>query len=324
MSGRLRSTIGHLLPWVLLIATVLLVLSRVGAPERLLQLWRPWGEVGILAVGMTAVILTGGIDLSVGSIVALASVLLGYFYDSWELPLAVASLGAIAIGTLAGSTNGILVRLGIAPLVATLATMALFAGLALAISGGVRLADLPGGFTALGQGNVLQIPMQLWALLATLLAGGLMVHGTRFGRQLYAMGDNRLAAEFAGVPIQRNDFILYTVNGMLAGIVAVFYSARSGAVVPDAGKGLELQVIACVVLGGTRVTGGAGGIGRTLLGLGILAHLEIGLRLLGAQRLYWPWSAEPWRLNANGRLIVIGLLLIAVAVWNERIADRRT
>lgn len=323
MRDRLLDRVGQLLPWLLLVASIGLVLARVDQPARLFQLWRPWAEVGILATGMTAIILTGGIDLSIGSIVALASVVLGYLFAHVGLPIYVAAAGAIVVGAACGATNGLIVRLGIAPLVATLATMALFAGLAMALSGGERLASLPASFTILGQGSFAGLPNQIWIMAGTFLIAGLLIHGTRWGRWLYAVGDNRLAARFAAIPTERVDFAIYLLSGLLAGWVAVLYTARSAAAVPDAGKGLELQVIACVVLGGTRVTGGAGGIGRTLLGLGVLAHLEIGLRLLGAEKFYLPWSAEPWRLNANGRLIVIGFLLIAVAIWNERIAQRR-
>jgi ribose/xylose/arabinose/galactoside ABC-type transport system permease subunit len=143
------------------------------------------------------------------------------------------------------------------------------------------------------------------------------------GRALYAIGDNRTAAEFAALPVRRHLWRLYTLNGLLAGLVALSYTARSGAAIPDAGQGLELQVIAAVVLGGTRPTGGAGGIGRTLLGVAVLAHLEIGLRLLGNVTLHLSGTPLAIILNANGRLIVVGILFIAVAVINERLAGPR-
>jgi ribose/xylose/arabinose/galactoside ABC-type transport system permease subunit len=140
------------------------------------------------------------------------------------------------------------------------------------------------------------------------------------GRALYAIGDNRTAAEFAARPVRRQLWRLYALNGVLAGLVALSYTSRGGAAVPNAGQGLELQVIAAVVLGGTRANGGAGGIGRTLLGVAVLAHLEIGLRLLGNVALHLPGTRLAQILGANGRLIVIGILFIAVAVLNERLA----
>jgi ribose/xylose/arabinose/galactoside ABC-type transport system permease subunit len=137
------------------------------------------------------------------------------------------------------------------------------------------------------------------------------------------LGDQRKSAEFAGVPVRRVERVLYALNGCLAGLVAVWFTARRGAVVADAGQGLELQVIACVVLGGTRVTGGSGSVARTLLGLGILAHLEIGLRLWGSGKVTLPGLGWVIPLNANARLILIGLLVILVALLNERLAPRQ-
>lgn len=313
-------SLGQLLPWTLLAVAVGLAAWLVDSPAALLQLWRPWAEVGILAVGMTAVILTGGIDLSVGSMVALGTVVFGLVHAAGGGWLG-AGVALVACG-LAGLGNGILVVVGIAPLVATLTTMALYGGLALALSGGARITGFPREFTALGQGSWAGLPNPLWVFAAVSLLGMLIVHRTRYGRYLLAAGDNRVAARFAAVPLGRMELAVYAAMGLLAGVAAILATARNGAAVPDAGQGLELRVIACVVLGGTRVTGGMGGVGRTLLGLAILANLEIGLRLLGSRRIVVPWSEVPWRLNANGRLIVVGVLLIAVAVATERLTRR--
>jgi ribose/xylose/arabinose/galactoside ABC-type transport system permease subunit len=215
------------------------------------------------------------------------------------------------------------VALGIAPLVVTLATMAGFSGLALALSGGDRFTGFPATFNRLGQGDLMGVPCPLWLLLGSALAWGVILHVSRFGRSLYAIGDNRTAAEFAALAVPRRLWTLYALNGLLAGVVALSYTSRGGAAVPSAGQGLELQVITGVVLGGTRVTGGGGGILRTLLGVAILAHLEIGLRLLGNVALRLPGTRLEIVLNANGRLVVIGVLLIAVAVLNERLSGGR-
>src|SRR5262249_46066769 len=136
------------------------------------------------------------------------------------------------------------------------------------------------GFLRLGRGDFLGVPAQLWLLAAVGLFWAFVLRVTRLGRALAAIGDNRTAAEFAALPVTRRLRRLYTLHGLLVGLVALSYTSRSGTAAPHAGEGLELQVIAVVVLGGTRLTGGAGGILRTLLGLAILAHLEIGLRLL--------------------------------------------
>jgi ribose/xylose/arabinose/galactoside ABC-type transport system permease subunit len=301
----------------------LLVFSRLKHPAAVLPLWRPWAEVGALACGMTAVLVSGGIDLSVGALIALCGVVLGLVWERLGWPIELACAAAVLAGAAAGTLNGALVALGIAPLVATLATMACFSGLALALSGGQRITGFPASFTRIGQGDLLGVSCQLWLLALTALFWGVLLHHSRMGRALYAIGDNRTAAMFAALPVRRRLWWLYALNGLLVGLVALSYTSRGGAAVPNAGQGLELQVIAAVVLGGTRPNGGAGGIVRTLLGVAVLAHLEIGLRLLGNVALRLPGTRLTMVLNANGRLIVIGVLFIAVAVLNERLAGPR-
>lgn len=311
-----RRALPYLPAWGLLIVAVALVGSQTSRPAALLNMWRPWGEIGALAAVMTAIVLSGGIDLSVGSIIALCSVSFGLVWQSgWSLQWSAAA--AVAVGFAAGAFNGTLVTLGIAPLVATLATMAFYAGLAMAISQGERIAGLPESFTSWGQDSWLGVPNQLSLFLAVWLAAWIVVHHTRYGRYLYAIGENRLAAEFAAVPVKPVEWTLYAANGTIAGLVALVYTARGGAAVPNAGAGIELQTIACVVLGGTRVTGGSGGLGRTLLGVAIMSLLDIGLQFI-SRKIYVPWSDVPWQLNANTRLLLVGMLVIGVAIWNER------
>jgi rhamnose transport system permease protein len=325
-----RNSLGRLLPFLLpaalLLLAVVLVGSQTNRPAAVLNMWRPWGEIGALAAVMTAIILTGGIDLSVGSIIALCSVTLGMLWQrGW--PLQWAGAAAVAIGFAAGAVNGTLVVLGIAPLVATLATMAFYAGLAMAISRGQRVAGLPETFTTLGQDswlglpNQVGVPNQLTLFLIVLAVAWVVVHHTRFGRYLYAIGENRLAAEFAAVPVRSVEWTLYAASGTVAAVVALVYTARGGAVVPNAGAGIELQTIACVVLGGTRVTGGLGGLGRTLLGVAIMSLLDIGLQFV-SRKIYVPWSDMPWQFSANARLLLVGMLVIGVAIWNERSSAR--
>jgi ribose/xylose/arabinose/galactoside ABC-type transport system permease subunit len=315
-----RLFIASVVPVLLLATALLLVFSRLKHPVYILQLWRPWAETGALACGMTAVIVSGGIDLSVGAVIALCGVVLGLVWQRLGWPIGLASAAAVLAGAMAGTLNGTLVALGIAPLVATLATMACFSGLALALAGGESITGFPASFTRLGHGDLFGVPGQLWLLGAAALFWGVLLRHSRMGRALYAIGDNRTAAEFAALPVRRRLWRLYALNGLLAGLVALSYTSRGGAADPDAGQGLELQVIAAVVLGGTRPTGGAGGIVRTLLGVAVLAHLEIGLGLLDNVALHIPGTQLAIVLNANARLIVVGILFIAVAVVNERLA----
>jgi rhamnose transport system permease protein len=312
----LRRALPYLLPWALLAIAMTVVASEVNRPAAVLDMWRPWGEVGTLATVMTAIILTGGIDLSVGSIIALASVSFGLLWQrGWPLELAAAA--TLGVGFAAGAINATLVTFGIAPLVVTLATMALFAGLAMALSQGQRVAGLPESFTTLGQDSWLGVPNQLALFLAAWFVAWLVVHHMRFGRYLFAIGENRLAAEFAAVPIRKVQWMLYAASGTMAALVALVYPARGGAAVPGAGTGIELQTIACVVVGGTRVTGGSGGLGRTLLGVAIMSLLDIGLQFV-SRKVYVPWSDVPWQLGANARLLLVGSLVIGLAIWNER------
>lgn len=311
------------LSWLLLALALGLVFSRLPRAAAILPLWRPWAELGVLSLGMTAVILTGGIDLSIGSIVTLSGAVLGYLWQVMGWPMGVAASAALLTGTLAGALNGLAISWGMSPLVTTLASMALYSGLAMALLEQSRITGFPPGFLALGNGSVAGLPSQVCLLLVAAASLAVLVHATRFGRYLFSLGDQRQSAEFAGVPVRKVERTLYALNGFLAGLVALWFTARRGAAVADAGQGLELQVIACVVLGGTRVTGGSGSIARTLLGLGILAHLEIGLRLWGNQVVSLPGLDWQVPLTANARLILIGLLVILVALLNERLAPRQ-
>jgi len=302
---------------MLLLALALLSAEEV-KPHAVMRFWPAWAETGTLAVALTAIMLTGGIDLSVGSIMALAGMTLGLLWRDAHWPIAAAAVAAVLVGGVAGAVNGTLVVLGLPSLVVTLATMAFYAGLALAISGGQRISGLPPEFCDLGRERIAGLPTQVWLLAAALVVGWIVVHHTRFGRYLYAIGDNRTAATFAAVPVRRLEWSLYVVSGLVAGVVAVFYTARTGAAIPTTGQGRELEAITCVVLGGTLVTGGFGGIGRTALGIVVLAHLEIALQFADELKVTLPGSDTPWQLTGHARLIILGVLLIAVAIWNQR------
>lgn len=316
---RIRSMTIRFVPVLLLGGALAIIYGEVERPEALLELWRPWAEIGAIATVMTAIMITGGIDLSVGSIVALASVCFGLLWKHWELPIIVAACGSLAAGMGAGVLNGALVVSGIAPLVSTLATMALYAGIAMSLSEGERIGGLPQSFCEWGQGYWFGLPTQFWLMIALIAAGQVLLHRTRWGKQLFAIGDNPLAADFAGVRRRRLSGMLYVVSGLVAGVVALAYTARGGAAIPTAGRTLELSVIACVVVGGTRVTGGHGGILQTAIGVAALANLDVALQLVSSKSLGIPGTEIAFELNANGRLIVVGALVIVVAVINERL-----
>ena len=299
-----RRIFGKVLPWLLLAVGVILVMKGTDNPGGLIDFGDQWALIGALAIVMTAIVLTGGIDLSVGSMVALSSVAIGVLWQQgWSLPVACGA--AVVVGMLAGALNGTLVVIGLSPLVATLATMAFYSGLAMMLSGAEKITEF-----ALGTAHLGGLPGEYWVLAMTFIVAVIIIHFTRFGRWCFVIGDNKLAATFAAVPVQRTQWLLYTACGLVAGVLAVIYTIRNGAI-PDGQQGVELKAIACVVVGGSLITGGRGGIPFTLLGLAVLATVDMGLQFLSSN----PHIRD--YVKAEARLVVVGILLIAVAVWNQ-------
>ena len=245
------------------------------------EIVRASAEIGLLALALTPVILTGGIDLSVGSLLGLCAVVLGVTWREagWPMPIAVAA--AIVAGAAGGGLNALLVaRLDIPPLIVTLGTYSLFRGLAEGVTGGVKnYSDFPQSFLFVGQGRIGVVPSQLLVLVAAGVGFWLMIHRMAAGRTLRAIGFSPDGARYAGVPVGRRLGLVYVLSGFCAGIAAVLYVARLGQAKADAGTGFELMAITAVILGGTSIFGGRGSVGGTLLGLATLAVLQNGLRL---------------------------------------------
>lgn len=239
-------------------------------------------EIGLLALALTAVILTGGIDLSVGSLLGLSAVLMGAAWREGGLPIGLAALLAVAVGLAGGALNAFLVaRLRVPPLIVTLGTLSLFRGLAEGWTGGVRnYTDFPAAFLFLGQGRLPGgIPAQLPLLAAAAVSFWLLLHRTGMGRGLRAIGFSPEGARYAGIPVARRLALAYVLSGLMAGLAAVVYASRLGQAKADAGTGYELFAITAVVLGGTSIFGGRGSVLGTLLGLLAVAVLQNGLRL---------------------------------------------
>lgn len=265
--------------------------------ENLLNQGRLMSEVGLVALAMTFVIVTGGIDLSVGSILGLTAILLGVFWKNLGMPLPLAMVAAIACGTFAGWMNGfIITRFRVPPLIATLATLALYRGLAEGISEARSVRGYPEWFFFFGQGEVLGVPFQLWLLgIATVIAA-VILGLTPFGRATYAIGANETAARFSGIRVNATKLWIYTAAGFLSALAAVVFVSRVTTTRSDMGTGLELDVITGVVLGGTSIFGGRGTIIGTALGLILIQALKNGLSLSG--------------VKGDGTIVVIGLVLI--------------
>jgi ribose/xylose/arabinose/galactoside ABC-type transport system permease subunit len=261
-------------------------------------------ETGLMALGMTLVIIVGGIDLSVGGSLALASVTLGFSYSAGA-PLWFSILAAIGVSTAGGFLNGYLTtRWAIHPLAITLATGELFRGIAAAITNEGAVSTFPSWFNRIGQSQIGPMPAQLIVLVVAATALWLALSRGRFGRHVYAIGINEEAARFSGIPVKRIKMLLYGITGFLVGIAAVIYTSRVSTARSDADIGIELSVIAAVFLGGASFYGGAGTVLGTMLGVVIIALLQQGLLLVP-------------NLDSNWTQVAIGAVMVAGVFANE-------
>ncbi len=281
-------------------------------PENLLNQGRLATEIALIALPMTLIIITGGIDLSVGSIVGLGAIMLGVAWHNWGLPLEVAILVAIGVGTLCGLFNGIFItRVGLPPLITTLATLALFRGLAEGIAQARSVRGYPDWFYTMGQEDLavgaLAIPNQLFLVVISIIGIGAALAWTPFGRSLYAIGNNETGARFSGMPVLRNKLIIYTLSGFMSGLAAWVFVSRVSTTRSDMGTGFELTAITAVVVGGTSIFGGSGTIIGTVLGLALIQLMKNGLALSGAK--------------GDSTTIVVGLVLIGAVLLNTFIAN---
>ncbi len=236
-------------------------------------------EIGLLALAVTPIILAGGIDLSVGSLLGLCAILFGKLWRDAGLPVPVAAAGTLVLGALAGGLNAALItRLRLPPLIVTLGTYSLFRGLAEAVTRGVdTFTNFPASFLQLGQERTLGVPTQVWLFFAVALGIWLLVHRTTFGRSWRAIGFAPEGARYAGLPVERRLALAYVLAGLIAALAAIIYTARLGQAKADAGTGYELFAITAVVLGGASIFGGAGSVHGTLLGVAAIAVLNNGL-----------------------------------------------
>ena len=268
--------------WLVELAVFAAIGHNFATAGNAFEILRTSTEVGLLALALTPVIVSGGIDLSVGSLMGLCAVLCGLLWRDAGLPIGVAAALALLAAGLAGALNALLVaRLGLAPLIVTLGTYSLFRGLAKGLTAGVETyADFPAGFLFLGQGYLGGVvPVQLTVLAAAAIGFGLLLHRTATGRSLQAIGFASEAARHAGVPVARTTATAYVLASLTAGLAAVLYVARVGQAKADAGTSYELMAITAVVLGGTSIFGGRGTVYGTVLGVLAIATLQNGLRL---------------------------------------------
>jgi rhamnose transport system permease protein len=292
---------------LVLLGAMLIINGALRKPTTWERIGRNWAGNTILALAMTPILITGGIDLSVGSVVGLSAVVAGVIWHEFGFSLAAALACCVLAGLAAGVVNGSAVVSGISPLVVTLATLAVFRGLAYGLAGDHYCTDFPPALSEWWEGASLGLPHPVWLVLGVFVFMYALVHHTWMGRMLFAIGDNVQAARFAAVPVRTLTFGLYALSGLLAGMVGLTGILEFRAAPPSQGEGLELRAIACAVLGGVRVTGGAGHVGGTLLGTLTLAALLEGL------------AGVP----ARWRLVLLGGFLVTVAVGNEALARWR-
>jgi len=285
----------------------ILVMSQLSAQfftaRNFFEVTRFVTEIGLISLAMTAIILTGGIDLSVGSIVGLSAIVMGALFHAGVNIWLAAFLGMVA-GAVCGLVNGLIItRANIPPLIVTLATLAIFRGLALGISQGKNYRDYPEAFYVLGQGYLGPVPVQFILFVLFVIGFVLLMGRTVFGRAIYALGNNETATRFSGIHVDRLKIIIYMLSGLLSGLAGVILVSRLSTAKPDLGLGYELDAITAVVLGGTAISGGSGGIWGTLLGLFIVGIVRNGMTLAF--------------INADVQLVFIGLILIAAVALNQ-------
>jgi rhamnose transport system permease protein len=278
-------------------------------PATQLELSTHVWDLALLALPMTLIIVTAGIDLSAGSTMALCAVVLGLTYEA-RVPIWWCAALAILTGLAAGALNGVFVaKVRVHPLIVTLATLSTYRGIAEGISLGRPISGFPDNFVWIGQGSVGGLPIPGVIFTVAVIVFGVLLARSVTGRALYAMGHNETASRYSGLPVEKIKLLIYSLSGAMAGLAAVLFVARRNTAKADIGTGMELDVITAVVLGGTSIFGGRGRIVGTLLGV-LLIHET-------REFVSWRWN------NDELILVVVGVLLIAAVLINSAVTRRR-
>lgn len=271
---------------VVLVAVMAFIAPYFWSVNNLLEVVRQVAAIAILAAGGTFVILTSGIDLSVGSALGVTA-MVAIVLANTDAPWFVAVVLALLAGGTIGAVNGVFTaRFALPAFIVTLAALTYLRGFVYVGTGGTTLVPDNVAFSWIGQGQFLGIPVAAFVLLAVYFVGWLLLERTVFGRQVYAIGGNAEAARLSGIPVRRIIFLVYVISGLCSGIAGVIVSARLESAVPDLGTGYELNAIAAIVLGGTSLMGGRGSLLGTLVGALFIAVLSNGMTLLNVQSFY--------------------------------------
>ena len=278
-------------------------------PKNLFNILRQNASNMFLATGMTMVIILGGIELSVGSVIALSGCVAAGAVVYFHLPIIVGFILAVLVGALVGVFNGFVIcKTDIPPFIVTLASMNIAKGIALVITGGAPIRCMEDMFKWPGAGYIGPFPVPAVLMIIVFIFAVFVVNRTQLGRHIYAVGGNAQAAKFSGINVEKVKFIVYTYTGIMAGIAGVIIASRLYSGQPTAGDGAEMDAIAAVVVGGTSMSGGSGRIGGTLIGVLIIGILNNGLNLMG--------------VDSNWQYIVKGLVIL-LAVYVDWVRNKK-
>jgi ribose transport system permease protein len=282
--------------------------ERFTSPENLLTILVAAAPFALIALGQTLVILTGGIDLSPGSIIAIAAMTAATVAKAFPGQVLLTVLSALVVGLIAGSVNGFVVsRLNVPPFIATLGMLTLGSGIAYAIGNGAPINGLPPEFGEIANTRLLGVQIPVIVMILGIVILAIIMRRTAYGMRVYAVGGNPLAAQIAGINVRRTLFSVYAISGVLAGLSGVMLASRVISGPPNLGQGYELDAIAAVVIGGASLFGGRGTIWGTALGLLLIQTLNNGLDLLIVPTY--------WQDVIKGLLIVAA---VAVDVWSSK------
>ncbi|TKZ35717.1 ribose ABC transporter permease [Brachyspira catarrhinii] len=279
---------GSFIALIFLVVVISIISPDFRTVNNFLSLLRQSAINGLIAFGMTCIILTGGIDLSVGSVLALTSIICAHTIKI-GLPAPLSMLIALIFGIILGTISGLMVtKSRLQPFIATLITMTGYRGLTMILSGGRPISRLGDNFllNQIGKGSLIGIPIPVWILIIFFAIFLFVLKKTVLGRQIYATGSNSKAAELAGINTNNIKLIVYAVSGFMASLSGLILVSRLGSAQPTLGSGYELDAIAAVALGGTSMTGGRGKITGTLIGILIIAVLNNGLNIIGVSSYY--------------------------------------
>ncbi|MEO1102980.1 MAG: ABC transporter permease [Pseudomonadota bacterium] len=288
---------------ILMWAALAMTTDSFLTPNNIDNLMRQASLIAIIAIGQTFVIITAGIDLSVGAVVGLTSVVVALLLKS-EVPILLAVPLTVMVGMAIGAVNGFgIANLGLPPFIMTLAGLTAWRGVALLITDGLPVSGLPRAFTGFSRGEFIGIPYLFWAVIAVAIPAYLLLHHGRWGRYIFAVGSNQEAARLSGVPVKRTIYLAYIISGGCAGIVGVLAASRLSLGMATTGNMWELESIAASVIGGASLFGAVGSVVGPFLGAMLLATIKQGANLLN--------------VNAFWQLIITGFLIVVIVYFDQ-------